>query len=289
MDNKLNEKSGIIDDSSGEFYSELERQPYTQLLHFPSRYAGFFVSDLNVLVPLRTFRAPRKSKRLFLAKQWREKRKKQPGFYLALHFEKNFRQTEPRLTCHEVSQACSSLSKKKKNKVLENEYFLPRWKENFQEERTRNEILRVGREEKKKSESLQLPSSILSLRSYPRFPFFNVISQASDPAGFRFPFLFRALAPFLVSPSLAVTAPIYRKSIPRPMFPFVFLFVPFKERESFYGGTRMTKTEHLQEETLSLSFFLSLWRKTIFPRSNSSWTLFKSFDSHSIYLSRRDI
>lgn len=116
MDNKLNEKSGIIDDSSGEFYSELERQPYTQLLHFPSRYAGFFVSDLNVLVPLRTFRAPRKSKRLFLAKQWREKRKKQPGFYLALHFEKNFRQTEPRLTCHEVSQACSSLSKKKKKK-----------------------------------------------------------------------------------------------------------------------------------------------------------------------------
>lgn len=179
--------------------------------------------------------------------------------------------------------------RKKKNKVLENEYFLPRWKENFQEERTRNEILRVGREEKKKSESLQLPSSILSLRSHPRFPFFNVISQASDPAGFRFPFLFRALAPFLVSPSLAVTAPIYRKSIPRPMFPFVFLFVPFKERESFYGGTRMTKTEHLQEETLSLSFFLSLWRKTIFPRSNSSWTLFKSFDSHSIYLSRRDI
>lgn len=123
MDNKLNEKSGIIDDSSGEFYSELERQPYTQLLHFPSRYAGFFVSDLNVLVPLRTFRAPRKSKRLFLAKQWREKRKKQPGFYLALHFEKNFRQTEPRLTCHEVSQACSSLSKKKKIKFSKTNIF----------------------------------------------------------------------------------------------------------------------------------------------------------------------
>lgn len=145
-------------------------------------------------------------------------------------------------------------------------------------------------EKKRKNRNLSnflLP--FLSLRSHPRFPFFNVISQASDPAGFRFPFLFRALAPFLVSPSLAVTAPIYRKSIPRPMFPFVFLFVPFKERESFYEGTRMTKTEHLQEETLSLSFFLSLWRKTIFPRSNSSWTLFKSFDSHSIYLSRRDI
>ena len=50
----------IIDDSSDdEFYSGLERQPYTQLLHFPSRYAGFFVSDLNVPVPLRTFRGSR--------------------------------------------------------------------------------------------------------------------------------------------------------------------------------------------------------------------------------------
>lgn len=174
-------------------------------------------------------------------------------------FRKKF---SPNRAAPHLSRSLASLfvfvEGKKKNKVLENEYFLPRWKENFQEERTRNEILRVGREEKKKSESLQLPSSILSLRSHPRFPFFNVISQASDPPGFRFPFLFRALAPFLVSPSLAVTAPIYRKSIPRPMFPFVFLFVPFKERESFYGGTRMTKTEHLQEETLSLSFFLSL-------------------------------
>ena len=84
----------------------------------------------------------------------------------------------------------------------------------------------------------------------------------------------RALA--VVSPSLAVTAPIHRKSIPRPMFSFVFLFVPFKE--SFHQGTRMTKTEHPQEEILFLylSIYLSIFslsfslkRKTIFPRSNS--------------------
>ena len=58
----------------------------------------------------------RKSKRLFLAKQWREKRKKQPGFYLALHFEKNFHQTVPRLTCHESRKLVRLCRKKKKKK-----------------------------------------------------------------------------------------------------------------------------------------------------------------------------
>ena len=70
----------------------------------------------------------------------------------------------------------------------------------------------------------------------------------------------RALA--VVSPSLAVTAPIHRKSIPRPMFSFVFLFVPFKE--SFHQGTRMTKTEHPQEEILSLSIYLSIYLLSFF-------------------------
>ena len=161
----------------------------------------------------------------------------------------------------------------------------------------RNEISRVGREEKEKCRNasktspLQLPSSILSLRSHPRFPFFNVISQASDPAGFRFPFLFRAHLPLFPRHLPSQHRFIENLSLDQCSLSFFYLSRSKNPSTREHGWRKQS----IPKKKFSLSIYLSIFslsfslkRKTIFPRSNSGWTLFKSFDSHSIYLSRSD-
>ena len=165
-------------------------------------------------------------------------------------------------------------------------------------EETRNEISRVGREEKEKCRNasktspLQLPSSILSLRSHPRFPFFNVISQASDPAGFRFPFLFRAHLPLFPRHLPSQRRSIENLSLDQCSLSFFYLSRSKNPSTREHGWRKQSIPKKKFSLSLYLSIFslsFSLKRKTIFPRSNSGWTLFKSFDSHSIYLSRNDI
>ena len=164
----------------------------------------------------------------------------------------------------------------------------------------RNEISRVGREEKEKCRNasktspLQLPSSILSLRSHPRFPFFNVISQASDPAGFRFPFLFRAHLPLFPRHLPSQRRSIENLSLDQCSLSFFYLSRSKNPSTREHGWRKQSIPK--KKFSLYLSIYLSIFslsfslkRKTIFPRSNSGWTLFKSFDSHSIYLSRSDI
>ena len=135
---------------------------------------------------------------------------------------------------------------------------------------TRNEISRVGREEKEKCRNasktspLQLPSSILSLRSHPRFPFFNVISQASDPAGFRFPFLFRAHSPRCFPVTCRHSADP-SKIYPSTNVPFRFSICPV-QRILPPGNTDDENRASPRRNSLSLSIylsslFLSLWRE----------------------------
>ena len=136
----------------------------------------------------------------------------------------------------------------------------------------RNEISRVGREEKEKCRNasktspLQLPSSILSLRSHPRFPFFNVISQASDPAGFRFPFLFRAHSPRCFPVTCRHSADP-SKIYPSTNVPFRFSICPV-QRILPPGNTDDENRASPRRNSLSIylsiylsSLFLSLWRE----------------------------
>ena len=132
----------------------------------------------------------------------------------------------------------------------------------------RNEISRVGREEKEKCRNasktspLQLPSSILSLRSHPRFPFFNVISQASDPAGFRFPFLFRAHSPRCFPVTCRHSADP-SKIYPSTNVPFRFSICPV-QRILPPGNTDDENRASPRRNSLSLSIYLSIYLLSFF-------------------------
>lgn len=224
------------------------------------------MSDLNVLVPLRTFRGSRNGYSWLNSD---ERKGKSSQAFISPSISKKFSPNSAAPHLSRVSQAFveKKLSSRKRIFFYQDGRSISKKRGLVMKFRALDEKKRKEKREKNRNASKRVHLFFLYflLLSHPRFPFFNVISQASDPAGFRFPFLFRAL----VSPSLAVTASIYRKSIPRPMFPFRFSICPVQRTGILLREHGTTKTEHLQEETLSLSLFLSR-RKTIFPRSNSS-------------------
>ena len=204
------------------------------------------MSDLNVPVPLRTFRGSRNGYSWLNSD---ERKGKSSQAFISPSISKKIFAKQCR-----ASPVTSLASLFVFFTKMVGEFLRGRGK-------IRNEISRVGREEKEKCRNasktspLQLPSSILSLRSHPRFPFFNVISQASDPAGFRFPFLFRAHSPRCFPVTCRHSADP-SKIYPSTNVPFRFSICPV-QRILPPGNTDDENRASPRRNSLSLSIYLS--------------------------------